>query len=75
MTPGARQLCIGSAQTTRHCQRREENGEIINIETGKPFSYNDACVELGPTVGYDKAATEAAQAAVKEFLEGVFRLN
>lgn len=74
--PNARPgFVIRNAQTTRHCQRREKDGEIINIETGKPFSYNDACVELGPTVGYDKTATEAAQAVVKEFLAGVFRLN
>jgi dienelactone hydrolase len=66
---------VQNAQTSRNCRRREEDGKIINIETGKPFSYNDACVELGPTVGYDKAATEAAQVAVKEFLIRVFRLN
>lgn len=66
---------IHKAQTMRKCQRREEDGKILNIETGKPFSYNDACVERGPTVGYDKSTTTAAQAAVKEFLTGVFRLN
>ena len=68
-------LRCSDAQTSRKCQRREEDGKIINVETGKPFTYNDACVERGPTVGYDKAATEAAQAAVKEFLTGLFRLN
>jgi dienelactone hydrolase len=73
--PGAPpRYVIGSAQTSRNCQRREENGKLVNVATGKPFSYNDACVELGPTVGYDKAATEAAQAAVKKFLTEVFRL-
>jgi hypothetical protein len=64
--PGAPpRYVIQSAQTSRNCQRREENGKLVNVATGKPFTYNDACVELGPTVGYDKAATEAAQAAVK----------
>ncbi|WP_287205162.1 dienelactone hydrolase family protein [Mesorhizobium sp.] len=66
---------IHSAQTARKCRRREEDGKIINIETGRPFTYNDACVELGPTVGYDKGATEAAQAAVREFFSGLFHLN
>jgi dienelactone hydrolase len=66
---------IHSAQTSRKCRRREEDGKIINIETGRPFTYNDACVELGPTVGYDKGATEAAQAAVREFFSGLFHLN
>jgi hypothetical protein len=35
----------------------------------------DACMEIGSTERYDKAATEAAQAAVKKFLTEVFRLN
>ena len=51
---------IQSAQSSRNCQRREEDGKILNVETGKPFTFNDACVKLGSTVGYDKAATEAA---------------
>lgn len=66
---------IQSAQSSRHCQRREEDGKIINVETGKPFTFNDACMELGSTVGYDKTATEAAQATVKKFLTEVFRPN
>lgn len=66
---------IQGAQTTRNCQRREEKGTMINVATGKPFSYKDTCVELGPTLGYDKTATEASQAAVKELLTGVFRLD
>ena len=64
-----------NVQNMSKCQRREEDGKIINMETGKPFTYNDACVKHGATVGYDKAATAAAQAAVKEFLSEVFRLN
>jgi dienelactone hydrolase len=67
-------LVLPTAQNMAKCRRREENGKIINIDTGKPFTYNDTCMELGPTVGYDKEATAAAQAAVKEFLTGVFRL-
>jgi dienelactone hydrolase len=66
---------LRSAQTSRNCRRREQGGTIINVETGKPFSYKDACVEFGPTVGYSNEATEAAQAAVKDFLTTVFRLN
>ncbi len=74
--PDARSISvIQSAQSSRNCQRREEDGKILNVETGKPFTFNDACVELGSTVGYDKAATEAAQATVKQFLTGVFRPN
>ena len=71
----ARPGFVGGAQTSRNCQRREENGKIVNVATGKPFTYTDACMELGESRGYDKAATEAAQAAVKKFLAGVFHLN
>lgn len=63
------------AQTSRNCQRREEAGKIVNVATNKPFTYDDACMELGSTERYDKAATEAAQAAVKKFLTEVFGLN
>ncbi len=74
--PDARLVSVAqSAQSSRNCQRREEDGRILNDETGKPFTFNDACVQLGSTVGYDKAATEAAQATVRTFLTGVFRLN
>ncbi|NLS08190.1 hypothetical protein HGP14_33910 [Rhizobium sp. P32RR-XVIII] len=71
----ARPGLVENAQTSRNCQRREEDGKILNVETGKPFSYDDACVALGSTVGYDKVAAEAAQAAVKRFLAEVFHLN
>ena len=74
--PDARSVSvIQNAQSFRNCQRREEAGKILNVETGKPFTFNDACVELGSTAGYDKAATEAAQATVRQFLTGVFHLN
>jgi dienelactone hydrolase len=66
---------LPNVQNMATCQRREADGKIINMETGKPFTYSDACVKRGATVGYDKAATAAAQAAVKEFLSVVFRLN
>jgi dienelactone hydrolase len=66
---------LPSVQNMAKCQRHEQDGKILNIETGEPFTYTDACVERGATVGYDKTATAAAQAAVKEFLTQVFRLN
>ncbi|WP_457301808.1 dienelactone hydrolase family protein [Phyllobacterium sp. P5_D12] len=63
------------AQTSRNCQRREEDGKILNVATNKPFTSDDACMELGSTERYDKVAAEAAQAAVKQLLTEVFRLN
>lgn len=63
------------AQTSRNCMRREENGRLINAATGNPFSWKDECVQLGPPVQYNDAATTQAQAMVKEFLTKLFRLN
>jgi dienelactone hydrolase len=59
-------------QTSRNCLRREEEGQLVNAATGRPFTYADACVEYGPSSQYNDAAATAAQAAVKEFLTGVF---
>jgi dienelactone hydrolase len=57
-----------------HCRRREEaNGEIVNSETGKPFTSSDPCVLKGASVGYDRVATDAATKAVKEFLTSLWR--
>ncbi len=62
-------------QTVRRCTLREENGEIINADTRRPFSYTDACVERGPHLGPDPAAFEAARSAVEAFLTSLFRLE
>lgn len=61
--------------TSRSCMRREENGQLINMETGQPFSFQDACVEYGPSTQYNDAASTAAQVAVKSLLEKVFDLR
>jgi hypothetical protein len=47
----------------------------MNAATGKPFSWKDECVQLSPPVQYNDAATSQAQAAVKEFLTKLFRLD
>ena len=63
-------------QSVRHCTIREEpTGLLINASTRQPFTYKDPCVETGPHVGYDAAATEAAKASVKDFLTTVFALE
>jgi dienelactone hydrolase len=65
-----------SAQTVRRCRIREDaTGVLVNAETGERFTYRDACVELGPSVGYDAAATAAARDAVKDFLRSLFAVK
>lgn len=63
-------------QTVRNCKLREEPaGVIVNASSKEPFTYNDACVELNPHIGYDPQATAAAKQAVIEFLKTLFRLS
>jgi len=64
------------AMTTRNCQAEEgEHGLIVNSKTGKPYDVNDPCVERGPHLGYNEAATAATVKAVKEFLITRLRPN
>src|SRR5262245_11327844 len=54
------------SQTTRRCTLKEEPaGTIINAMTKQPFTMEDPCVERGPHVGYNAAATTAATQGVK----------
>ena len=67
---------VAGGQTVRHCAIREEPvGLLIDASTREPFTYKDPCVELGPHVGYDAAATEAAKTSVKEIIKTVFKLQ
>jgi dienelactone hydrolase len=68
-------VVVSGGQTVRHCVIREEPaGLLIDASTKQPFTYKDPCVELGPHVGFDPAATEAAKISVKQFLKTVFKL-
>ncbi len=58
--------------TSRNCTRREENGRLINVATGQPFTYRDACVEFGPETQYNYAAATAARKAVTSLLKDIF---
>jgi hypothetical protein len=62
-------------QTPRNCILKEANNEIINVTSGKPFTFADPCVELGPHIAYSVAATNAAVAAVNASLRSAFKLN
>ena len=67
---------LAAAPTTRGCLMVEgDNGTVLNQETKQPFSYGDACVEKGPTVAYQEAASTQARAYVRGFLKEVFALK
>ena len=69
-------VAVKNAQTVRKCRIQEdETGRLMNTATGRPFTYQDECVERDPHVGYDIAATEAARQSVRAFLKTVFKLN
>jgi dienelactone hydrolase len=63
------------SQTVRRCTIHEEpNGTLINAATKQLFTYMDPCVERGPHVGYDAAASRAAHQAVGDFVRTLFKL-
>ncbi|HVY56351.1 MAG TPA: dienelactone hydrolase family protein [Xanthobacteraceae bacterium] len=65
-----------NSQTVRHCVIREEPvGQLVNAQTHLPFTYDDPCVERGPHLGHDPAATQAARKAVADFLRTTLRLE
>jgi dienelactone hydrolase len=64
-----------NSQTVRNCVIQEEPvGTLINAATKEPFTYQDECVERGPSMGHDPDATQSAREAVKEFIKGVFKM-
>lgn len=62
------------AQKSGHCAVVEgDAGELVNSATGKPWNWNDACVERGATIGpYNAEATAATEKAVKSFLAALW---
>lgn len=50
------------AQSVRRCRIEEQQpGELINRETGQPFSFQDSCVNTAPHVGANLAAGALAR--------------
>ena len=54
-------------------QFNERSGGLLNRTTDAPFTYEDACVRLGPHVGHDPEAAREATAAVTKFLQSVLK--
>ncbi|MBN3791107.1 dienelactone hydrolase family protein [Burkholderia sp. Ac-20353] len=62
-------VTLPAAQTLRNCRIVENApGQLINADTKLPFSYADACVERGATLGYDEKAAADARKAVAAFV-------
>lgn len=58
-----------NVQVWSRCHREERPGGVmLNVDTGIAFTWKDACVTRGATVGYDPVATTQALTAVKAFL-------
>src|SRR5713101_6198513 len=69
-------LHLDRAQTARHCSFEERTaGQIVNHQTGRPFSLDDPCIERGATVAYNAKAHSEATKTVKEFLTATFKLT
>jgi dienelactone hydrolase len=66
-----------NATTSRNCQLAEaDGGVILNTITGRPYDLTkDPCLEKGPHIAYNEAATAATVNAVKRFLTTVFKLK
>ena len=68
-------IVLKQAQTTRNCVLAEsDNGVIVNEKTGQPFSYDDACVEYGPTIAFNQQAYEQTQQLLDSFINALFEL-
>jgi len=62
------------AEISRNCRLAEKDGEILNLDTGKPYTNRDACVTRGATVGSHEEAYGRALLAVRELLRDTFDL-
>jgi dienelactone hydrolase len=62
-------LSVASWQTFRSCVLAERSkGKVVNVRTDELFANGDACIELGPTVFYNEAASRQVRIAVAVFM-------
>jgi len=67
---------LAKAQTTRACNLKEVNdGIIINAKSGERFTYNDSCVELGPTIAFNLPAYNKTKQELNDFISSLFNLR
>jgi dienelactone hydrolase len=69
-------IVMKKAPTTRNCVLVETtNGQIVNAQSGKVFTYSDPCVEYGPTIAFNENAYNQTKATLTELVASVFGIN
>lgn len=69
-------VVMKKAPTTRNCVLVETtNGQILNAQSGKIFTYSDPCVEYGPTIAFNANAYNQAKETLTTLVSSVFNLN
>lgn len=69
-------IVLAKAQTTRSCALQEMDGGVIaNSKTRQPFTYEDPCVEHGPTIAFNQSAYSQSKQELQKFISSVFQLH
>ena len=69
-------IVLAKAQTTRSCALEEtKDGVIANSNTRQPFTYQDSCVEHGPTIAFNEKAYRQTKQELQRFISSVFKLR
>jgi dienelactone hydrolase len=66
---------IFDALSPGNCTFVEQDGQIIDLDTGLEPGIDSACVSRGVSIGYHAEAEQQAVADVKEFLTMVFQME
>lgn len=72
VTLGAVPYAFLNYLSPRNCEFFEQDGRMIDPDTGDVAGVGSTCVEAGVTAGYDAEATAQATVDVTTFLEAVF---
>jgi len=69
-------IVMAKAQTTRSCTMEEnKDGVIVNSNTRQPFTYDDSCVEHGPTIAFNQNAYNQSKQELRRFISSIFQLR
>lgn len=73
--PNLPYMIIPNALTPGNCDFIEQDGKIIDPETGQEPSVDSSCVEKGVSIGHHAEAEAQAVSDVREFLTQIFGLK